>query len=887
MSGRIAVKVAVKIRPLNQRESREEECTIVRKTTDDLRTLQLGKDGKVFTYDWVIAHSEPPKCFYDRCVRSLVSGLFEGFNATVLAYGQTGSGKTYSMGTSGRMTEIPEENLGVVPRAARQIFEKIDEIKEMYADKRHKPVITVQTQFLELYQDVPVDLYNPTAPAPKILAPASGIEIKSQIIPAATPQEVLDLLLRGAANRQVGGTRMNAESSRSHAMFLIFITQNFVDLEQADDEDEVKPQTLTAKFCLVDLAGSERLSKTGAEGGRKEEGIAINKGLLSLGNVISALGNPKKNAPINYRDTKLTFLLKDSLGGNSQTLMIACISPSAGEKNETRNTLEYANRARNIKNTPKKNQDETSIQVAKLKEEIQKLRKILKECKCGIAEASQIEKETEDESEVSSEKLEDPSPMSERGSLLATPRPPSTTCTTPNEGLHSSIQPAELASPCQDVQSVVYIHKNELLEASVSSLKLTNRHISRELADIKTKLDLYKMRREAKSEEDLDTRMTQLLYDYQLKNERLREEMYKNKKYYNLLDEYLKKRDTSFQRFESQPDRNVEDILTLAKRDVERRQAFYESLPDNILKPRPKRKRKRTKLRKNATQQSCPLPRQESICLFKPSDFDNASSEALAIMRKAEDLHSRFVDEQFNGKRKMSRRNSGTVKSIERRGSGALVLNDNNTTSCQLPTVQKTKVSENQTPDNHTNLVKQLEPGVFTESENTTISYDDTMGSEHGGDTEDTRKLFKMKCMKKSDTITTLKEQEETSIYKASEEQIEEDIVVQKAEAQHQRKKSIKLKGIISEKSVEQEDTLYSASDYEGVSGAVLVMMQKAEAEYQKKKAIANLKTRKKSEKSMEKTSENLKNLWRKQVLNKKILCTVLLIMKVFQAQYW
>ena len=224
-------------------------------------------------------------------------------------------------------------------------------------------------------------------------------------------------------------------------------------------------------------------------------------------------------------------------------------------------------------------------------------------------------------------------------------------------------------------------------------------------------------------------------------------------------------------------------------------------------------------------------------------------------MRKAEDLHSRFVDEQFNGKRKMSRRNSGTVKSIERRGSGALVLNDNNTTSCQLPTVQKTKVSENQTPDNHTNLVKQLEPGVFTESENTTISYDDTMGSEHGGDTEDTRKLFKMKCMKKSDTITTLKEQEETSIYKASEEQIEEDIVVQKAEAQHQRKKSIKLKEIISEKSVEQEDTLYSASDYEGVSGAVLVMMQKAEAEYQKKKAIANLKTRKESEKSVEKTS--------------------------------
>lgn len=196
-------------------------------------------------------------------------------------------------------------------------------------------------------------------------------------------EEALQCLRLGALSRTTASTQMNAQSSRSHAIFTLHIKQQrlvSIDNDMADSKDEStidatnEFETLTAKFHFVDLAGSERLKRTGATGERAKEGISINCGLLALGNVISALGDISKKAlHVPYRDSKLTRLLQDSLGGNSQTVMIACISPSDRDFMETLNTLKYANRARNIKNKIMINQDKSSRTIAILKQQIAQL----------------------------------------------------------------------------------------------------------------------------------------------------------------------------------------------------------------------------------------------------------------------------------------------------------------------------------------------------------------------------------------------------------------------------------------------------------------------------------------------------------------------------------
>lgn len=191
-------------------------------------------------------------------------------------------------------------------------------------------------------------------------------------------------LQQGALARTTASTQMNAQSSRSHAIFTILIKrQRRITTDESGLPDD-DLETLTAKFHFVDLAGSERLKRTGATGERAKEGISINSGLLSLGNVISALGDVSKKAThIPYRDSKLTRLLQDSLGGNSQTLMIACVSPSDRDFMETLNTLKYANRARNITNKIVVNQDQSSRTISLLRREIAALQLELIEYKQG------------------------------------------------------------------------------------------------------------------------------------------------------------------------------------------------------------------------------------------------------------------------------------------------------------------------------------------------------------------------------------------------------------------------------------------------------------------------------------------------------------------------
>lgn len=212
-----------------------------------------------------------------------------------------------------------------------------------------------------------------------------GISVSGTTIrPLTGPQDALRCLQQGALARTTASTNMNEQSSRSHALFTILIRRQRVMSSEESGNPDGDLETLTSKFHFVDLAGSERLKRTGATGDRAREGISINCGLLALGNVISALGDVSKKAShVPYRDSKLTRLLQDSLGGNSKTLMIANISPSDRDFMETLNTLKYANRARNIKNRVQINQDQSSRTISSLRREIAALQLEILEYKQG------------------------------------------------------------------------------------------------------------------------------------------------------------------------------------------------------------------------------------------------------------------------------------------------------------------------------------------------------------------------------------------------------------------------------------------------------------------------------------------------------------------------
>ncbi|EEB15657.1 kif21, putative [Pediculus humanus corporis] len=376
-------------------------CRICTSVTPGEPQITLSSE-KSFTYDYVFDTDCDQEEVYNTCVRKLVDGALEGYNATVLAYGQasfyyfsTGSGKTYTMGT-GFEVEVQENQVGILPRAIHHVFGGIKErIQIACQNGEPPPEFKVNVQFMELYNDDIIDLLDPTQ------GYISGVRIKihedcngSIYVKGMTQQpvtsvgEALNLLRQGALSRTTGATQMNSQSSRSHAIFTLLIKQQkLVRIEDKNDvENNGKNEfaTLSAKFHFVDLAGSERLKRTLATGERAREGISINGGLLALGNVISALGDKTKKAlHVPYRDSKLTRLLQDSLGGNSQTVMIACISPSDSDFMETLNTLNYANRARNIKNKVVINQDKSSKTIAILRQQIQELQIELLEYKQG------------------------------------------------------------------------------------------------------------------------------------------------------------------------------------------------------------------------------------------------------------------------------------------------------------------------------------------------------------------------------------------------------------------------------------------------------------------------------------------------------------------------
>ncbi|XP_061372067.1 kinesin-like protein KIN-4C [Gastrolobium bilobum] len=364
------VRVAVNIRPLITSELLL-GCADCISVASGEPQVQIGSHS--FTYDYVYGSTGPSSStIYDECVAPLVDALFSGYNATVLAYGQTGSGKTYTMGTN---YNGEGSSGGIIPRVLDTIFERVKALK----DSRE---FLIRVSFIEIFKEEVFDLLDPNSSRGEVTSTANiaaptrvpiqiretgngGITLAGVTeAEVKTKEEMTSYLLNGSLSRATGSTNMNSQSSRSHAIFTIT-------MEQKNGDD-----ILCAKLHLVDLAGSERAKRTGANGMRLKEGIHINKGLLALGNVISALGDEKKRKDgghVPYRDSKLTRLLQDSLGGNSKTVMIACVSPADTNAEETLNTLKYANRARNIQNKAIINRDPVAAQVQTMRSQIEQL----------------------------------------------------------------------------------------------------------------------------------------------------------------------------------------------------------------------------------------------------------------------------------------------------------------------------------------------------------------------------------------------------------------------------------------------------------------------------------------------------------------------------------
>ncbi|XP_075813209.1 chromosome-associated kinesin KIF4A isoform X4 [Microtus pennsylvanicus] len=369
----IPVRVALRCRPLVSKEI-SEGCQTCLSFVPGEPQVVVGND-KSFTYDFVFDPSTEQEEVFNTAVAPLIKGIFKGYNATVLAYGQTGSGKTYSMGGAYTAEQEHESTIGVIPRVIQLLFQEIN--------KKSDFEFTLKVSYLEIYNEEILDLLCPSREKTQINIredPKEGIKIvglteKTVLVASDT----VDCLEQGNNSRTVASTAMNSQSSRSHAIFTISI-------EQRKKND--KNSNFRSKLHLVDLAGSERQKKTKAEGDRLKEGININRGLLCLGNVISALGDDKKGSFVPYRDSKLTRLLQDSLGGNSHTLMIACVSPADSNLEETLNTLRYADRARKIKNKPIINIDPQAAELNHLKQQVQQLQVLLLQAHGGTLPGS-------------------------------------------------------------------------------------------------------------------------------------------------------------------------------------------------------------------------------------------------------------------------------------------------------------------------------------------------------------------------------------------------------------------------------------------------------------------------------------------------------------------
>ncbi|XP_033180611.1 kinesin-like protein unc-104 isoform X13 [Bombus impatiens] len=399
-----SVKVAVRVRPFNNREiSREAQCIIEMSgnTTSILnpKAPPGSKDAlKSFNYDYSYFSMDPNDANYSSQLmvykdigEEMLEHAFEGYNVCIFAYGQTGAGKSYTM-----MGKQEEGQEGIIPQICKDLFRKISR------NSNECLKYSVEVSYMEIYCERVRDLLNPKNKGNlrvrehPLLGPY--VEDLSKLA-VMSYQDIHDLIDEGNKARTVAATNMNETSSRSHAVFTIFFTQ------QKQDSATGLVTEKVSKISLVDLAGSERADSTGAKGTRLKEGANINKSLTTLGKVISALAEiatkKKKKADfIPYRDSVLTWLLRENLGGNSKTAMIAAVSPADINYDETLSTLRYADRAKQIVCKAVVNEDANAKLIRELKEEIQKLRELLKQEGIDVQEGDEIVRATKREDDV-------------------------------------------------------------------------------------------------------------------------------------------------------------------------------------------------------------------------------------------------------------------------------------------------------------------------------------------------------------------------------------------------------------------------------------------------------------------------------------------------------
>ncbi|KAL2736593.1 hypothetical protein V1477_013102 [Vespula maculifrons] len=389
------VQVVVRCRPMDEKETARNCVRVVdvipsrgvveiRHPRDDPSTDNV----KVFTFDAVYDWRSTQQELYEETVRPLVSSVLDGFNGTIFAYGQTGTGKTYTMEGS----KMEHEKRGIIPRSFEHIFNHIGRSENMQ--------YLVRASYLEIYQEEIRDLLHRDQSLRFELKekPESGVFVKDlSTAVCKSAAEIQRLMNEGNQNRTIGATNMNEHSSRSHAIFLITIEMGSI-----GDNGGIR----VGRLNLVDLAGSERQSKTGASGERLKEASKINLSLSALGNVISALVDGK-TTHVPYRDSKLTRLLQDSLGGNSKTIMVANIGPASYNYDETLTTLRYANRAKNIKNKPRINEDPKDALLRQYQEEIGRLKEKLAQRSMVQRKKRKTKKKREDDLADSESDAED------------------------------------------------------------------------------------------------------------------------------------------------------------------------------------------------------------------------------------------------------------------------------------------------------------------------------------------------------------------------------------------------------------------------------------------------------------------------------------------------
>eukprot|EP00079_Xenopus_tropicalis_P034759 XP_017948530.1 PREDICTED: kinesin-like protein KIF18A isoform X1 [Xenopus tropicalis] len=351
------VRVVVRVRPENEKEKQGNFSRVVQVVDNHILvfdpkveevgffhgrsaanrdiTKRKNKDLK-FVFDCVFDDSSTQLEVFEQTTKIVLEGVLNGYNCTVLAYGATGAGKTHTMlGSPGEP--------GVMYLTMMELYNRIESVKD-------EKVCNVAISYLEVYNEQIRDLLSNSGALAVREDAQKGVVVQGLTLhQPKSAEEILQMLDYGNKNRTQHPTDMNASSSRSHAVFQIY-------LRQQDKTASINQNVRIAKMCLIDLAGSERASATNAKGERLREGTNINRSLLALGNVINALADPKsKKQHIPYRNSKLTRLLKDSLGGNCRTIMIAAVSPSSLSYDDTYNTLKYANRAKDIKSAVKSN----------------------------------------------------------------------------------------------------------------------------------------------------------------------------------------------------------------------------------------------------------------------------------------------------------------------------------------------------------------------------------------------------------------------------------------------------------------------------------------------------------------------------------------------------